>query len=334
METGNKRLINLYILDILQKYTDRNTQLRQCDIIEKLQSEYGIICDRRTVGRVLDDLNDYFDPFDRKIVHISGKGYWLQRTFEEWELRMLVDSVLFSKTISQQQAKALIKKLQRFASKNFEKKVTHVCNLPSLSHTDNEAVAQVVDVINAAIEQEKKIQFIFNEMGLDKKLHPKKNEPYVVNPYQMVANNGRFYLIGNMDGHDNLIHLRIDKMTKIEILAASRKKEEEIPELAHGKKLDLPKHMAEHIYMFSGETVPVWIKTQPNRMGDLVDWFGKDFTIEEEKEDYIVIRVKCNESAIRYWALQYGPNVEVLRPKELRDQLRKDVENMWQKYCK
>ena len=37
-------------------------------------------------------------------------------------------------------------------------------------------------------------------------------------------------------------------------------------------------------------------------------------------------------NAMRYWALQYGPYVEVLKPESLRKQIREDVENMVKKY--
>ena len=43
--------------------------------------------------------------------------------------------------------------------------------------------------------------------------------------------------------------------------------------------LNLPKHMAEHIYMFSGKSIRVKFWTHDFMMNCLVDWFGKDFHI-------------------------------------------------------
>ena len=84
--------------------------------------------------------------------------------------------------------------------------------------------------------------------------------------------------------------------------------------------------------MFSGESVWAEIKTTPDMMGELVDWFGKDFKIEQKEDGYIIIRVKCNGNALRYWALQYGPYVEIIKPVKLREQLKQDAENMYRKY--
>ena len=322
---GSKKMVNVYILNILREYSDENHALTQQDILKQLESDYDVICDRRTVKAYVDE----WIELGWDIVY--DKGYKLiSREFDDAELRILIDSVLFSKSISTRQAQTLIKKLQGFASKYFNAKVSHVCNLPDLNRTVNRQAMYALGIINDAISAKKKIEFIYNEMGTDFKLHPKRKEPYVVNPYQIVANNGKFYLIANYDKYDNVVHFRIDKMKEIKCLNESIKPRSEVPELANG--LNLPKHMAEHIYMFSGESVWAEIKTTPDMMGELVDWFGKDFKIEQEEDGYIIIRVKCNGNALRYWALQYGPYVEILKPVKLREQLKQDAESMYRKY--
>ncbi len=322
---GSKKMVNVYILNILREYSDENHALTQQDILKQLESDYDVICDRRTVKAYVDE----WIELGWDIVY--DKGYKLiSREFDDAELRILIDSVLFSKSISTRQAQTLIKKLQGFASKYFNAKVSHVCNLPDLNRTVNRQAMYALGIINDAISAKKKIEFIYNEMGTDFKLHPKRKDPYVVNPYQIVANNGKFYLIANYDKYDNVVHFRIDKMKEIKCLNESIKPRSEVLELANG--LNLPKHMAEHIYMFTGESVWAEIKTTPDMMGELVDWFGKDFKIEREKEGYIIIRVKCNGNALRYWALQYGPYVEILKPVKLREQLKQDAESMYRKY--
>ena len=167
-------------------------------------------------------------------------------------------------------------------------------------------------------------------MGTDLKLHPKRQEPYIVNPYQIVANNSRFYLIGNYDKYDNIAHIRIDRMTDVRMLDEKAKPMKQIPELANG--FNLPNHMAEHIYMFSGKSIPVKLKTTADMLTQLTDWFGGDFRIIEQNGDEVIVRVTCNEKAMRYWALQYGPYVEILEPLSLREQLKNDIEEMRKKY--
>ena len=325
--TANKKMLNMLILEILQQYSDENHSLTQQEITKLLNQNYGIECDRRSVKNNVMSLKEM--GYDIA----TDKGYrLLSREFDDTELRILIDSILFSKSVSTKQAQGLIAKLRKLASNYFNAKVSHVSNLPELNRTINKQAMYSLDAINDAIAEKKKVQFIYNEIGTDLKLHPKRQEPYIVNPYQIVANNGRFYLIGNYDNHDNVAHIRIDKMTDVKLLEEKVKPMNNVLGLEKG--LNLPKHMAEHIYMFGGESIPVKIKTTSDMIGQLVDWFGTDIKVIEEKADNIVVRVDCNYSAMRYWALQYGPHVEVLSPMGLREQLMEDSINMAEKYSK
>ncbi len=323
--TGNKKMLNMLILEVLKKYSDEDHSLTQQDIIKLLDKNYGMECDRRSVKNNVISLKEM--GYDISM----DKGYRLEsRAFDDSELRILIDSVLFSKSISTRQAKGLIQKIRGLASNFFNAKVSHVSNLPELNRTINKQAMYSLDSINDAIAEKKKIEFIYNEVGIDFKLHPKRPEPYKVNPYQIVANNGRFYLICNYDKYDNVAHFRIDKMTEVRILNEKVKPKSEVQGLEKG--LNLPKHMAEHFYMFSGESVAVEIKTSDYMMNELVDWFGTDFRVLKKGGDTIVVRVTCNKEAMRYWALQYGPSVEIMKPESLRNQLKEDIKIMAEKY--
>lgn len=323
--TGNKKMLNMLILEILRVYSDEEHSLTQQEIIRLLDKNYGMECDRRSVKNNVISLKEMGYDISME------KGYrLLSREFDDSELRILIDSVLFSKSISTRQAKGLIEKIRGLASNYFNAKVSHVSNLPELNRTLNKQAMYSLDAINDAIADKKKIEFIYNEVGTDFKLHPKRNEPYKVNPYQIVANNGRFYLIGNYDKYDDVAHFRIDRMTDVKVLDEKAKPMSKVSELEKG--LNLPKHMAEHFYMFSGESVFAEIKTTPDMMSELVDWFGTDFSVIKKGEDTIVARIKCNYSAMRFWALQYGLYVEILKPENLRKQLQEDICRMGEKY--
>lgn len=327
--TGNKKMLNMLILEILRNYTDEEHSLTQQEIIKLLELNYGMKCDRRSVKNNVLSLKEIGEECGFEIS--MEKGYRLiSREFDDAELRILIDSVLFSKSISTRQAKNLIKKIRNLASKYFNAKVSHVCNLPELNRTINKQAMYSMDIINDAIAEKRKINFIYNDIGTDFKLHPRREEPYVVNPYQIVANNERFYLICNYDKYDNVAHFRIDRMTDVHELEEKIKPMKEVPEL--DGRLNLPKHMAEHIYMFSGSSSAIKLATNADMMSELVDWFGTDFKIMEQDGDRIVVRLNCNEKAMRFWALQYGPYVEVLGPESLREQIKTDIAAMSKKY--
>lgn len=194
----------------------------------------------------------------------------------------------------------------------------------------NNRIQEWQDIINAAIEDKKKIRFFYNALGTDFKLHTKRQEPYTVNPYKVVSVNEKLYLIGSVEEYDDIVNFRLDKMTEVERLEETSRDIND--NLALAKALECPMHTAEKIYMFIGESVWAEIKTTSDMMWPLTDWFGTNFLIKEESGDSIIVLLKCNYSALRHWALQYGPYVEILSPLTLRDQIKIDVQGMWEKY--
>jgi predicted DNA-binding transcriptional regulator YafY len=324
--TGNKKMLNMLILDILREYSDENHKLTQQEIIRLLKSNYDMECDRRSVKNNILCLKEL--GYD---IAMEGGYYLVQREFEDVELRMLIDSVLFSKQLTQKQAKELIQKLCKQGNRYFSAKVSHISNLPDLQYADNKQMMYALDAVNDAIAKKKKISFIYNSYGIDFKLHPRRETPYIVNPYQIVANNSHFYLIGNYDKYENVSHYRLDKMTSVTILDERAKPQKEVKDFADG--FNLPKHMAEHIYMFSGSSVPVKLRTDESMMNELIDWLGKDFRVRKLDEDGdIEVVLLCNEDAMFYWALQYGPYVEIVEPENLRSRIANAVKGMYNKY--
>lgn len=137
-------------------------------------------------------------------------------------------------------------------------------------------------------------------------------------------------MVGNYDKYNDISHYRIDKITRIEILNDASKPMKLVDGMETG--FSLPKHMAEHIYMYSGESISVKVLVDQGIMNELIDWFGKDFVILEKYDKTMKIRVKCNAEAIKYWALQYGNYVEILEPENLRTGVAEIVRNMAEKY--
>lgn len=326
---GNKKMLNMLILEILEKYTDEDHRLTQQEILKLLKDNYGIECDRRSVRNNAEYLIDL--GYDISI----DDGYCLlSREFDDAELQLLINSVIFSKGVTRAQSVALIEKLKSKGNKYFSPHLSYIENYTDLQHTENKQVMINLDIIDDAMTQKRKISFIYNVYGTDFKMHPTRQEPFVFNPYQVVMSNGHYYLVGNYDKYDTISHFRIDRMTEMKLLEEPIKDTRLIKGMENG--LNLPKHMAEHVYMFSGNSVSVLLKTDAKFMNDLVDWFGKDFQImkkyTEDGVDMMEIHVYCNEQAMEYWALQYGKRVTVLEPPSLREKIREDIEGMRERY--
>ena len=331
-----KKMILMNILDILKKYSDAEHTLTQQDIVKILKEEYNTDVDRKTVKRNLLNLLDVEDGlFYTEIERTDKKGndvslctdWYLEREFDDSELRLLIDSLLFSKHIPYNQCKKLIEKLKGLSNVYFEKKVKHICNLPE-NQPQNKELFHTIDVLDDAISKNKKVRFTYNNYGLDKKLHPKRDWKYVVNPYQMVATNGRYYLICNYDRYDGLANYRVDRITNIEMLDEKSKPIKEVTK----DGLNLPKHMAEHLYMFAGDSAEVKFHAKNYIVDQVIDWYGKDIKITPENDEECIIEVTVNRQAFFFWALQYGMHIEVLKPIDIREEIKDALKQMSEKY--
>lgn len=331
-----KKMVTINILNILKKYSDMDHRLTQQDIADILKKEYYMDVDRKTIKRNLMNLLDLDCGIDyTEISRKDEKGnetsictdWYIQPEFNDSELRLLIDSLLFSKNIPHTQCKQLIDKLIGLSNVYFNRKVNHICNLPD-NQPENKEVFYTIDVLDEAISQNKKVAFVYNSYGVDKKLHPRRNEEHIVNPYQMVATNGRYYLICNYDKYDDIANYRVDRMTNIRIIDEPRKP---IKALTEGE-LNLPKHMAEHLYMFAGDSIRAKFKARTYLIDQLIDWYGKDVKINSLNDEECMVEVIVNGEAFYYWALQYGPHIEVVEPNDMRERIAKTVKDLCEKY--
>ena len=136
--------------------------------------------------------------------------FYLVRNFADSELRLLIDSLLFSKHIPYSQCKELIGKLEGLSNRYFRARVGHIRTMPDLS-LHSQQLFYTIEVLDEAISKGRQVSFTYNSYGTDKKLHPRRDSAgnvreYIVNPYQIAAANGRYYLICNYDRYDNVAH--------------------------------------------------------------------------------------------------------------------------------
>ncbi len=336
-----KKMLIINILDILKKYTDEKHRLSQSDILKILKEEYGMEVNRKSIKPNIMNLIEY--GYDINYREVARKGnepmltdFYMNREFTDEELRILIDSLLFSKYIPYNQCKELVEKLEGLSNEYFAYRIRHIRNLPE-NMPENKELFYIISVLDEAIANKKKVIFHYNEYGTDKKLHIRlrddgKPAEYVVNPYQMVATNGRYYLICNYDKYDNVSNYRIDRITDIRLTDDKVKPQKNVKGLEKG--LDLPRHMAEHIYMFSGESATVVFRADKKIVSSIIDWFGRDISFFDEDEKEVSVSVYVNLDAMKYWIMQYSGHVRVLGPQSLVDTIKADLEEIYNKYNK
>ena len=336
-----KKLLIMNILDILRRYTDESHRLSQNDILEILEREYQMKTERKAVKRNLMDLIEFgYDiEYSDSLRMIKGRNgefeeshiltdFYLNHEFTDSELRLLVDSVMFSTHIPSEQSQRLVKKLKGLSNIYFDSRVRYIVK-PPVEKTDNRQLFYNIELLDEAISQGKKVRFHYTEYHSDKKLHNRRRangtvRDYVINPYHMAAREGKYYLICNYDKYDDVTNYRIDRICDIEILDEAAKPFESLPE-SNGQRLDIKDYMTKHPYMFASEDVRAVFRIDKIILSDTIDMFGKNIRLTDETDEQITVSVKVNEMAVEQFAKAFTPFVEIIAPKRLREQM---IDNM------
>ncbi|MBR0414636.1 MAG: WYL domain-containing protein [Clostridia bacterium] len=344
-----KKIIILNILDILNRYTDCEHKLSQKEIQNILKNEYDMKVERKAIRRNLMTLYDCGYPieFETKKREVLNKetgeyednsiyyDFYIEHEFDDTELRLLIDSIVFSSHIPQGDKKRLIGKLESLSNKYFTSRMKHVATAKSKASSTNN-IFYTLEILDEAISKGEQVVFHYDEYGTDKKLHHRKNsagEPreYLINPYQIAATNGRYYLVCNYDKYDQVSNYRLDRISDIRRVEGSKAKPiTSLPGMEKG--LDLTKHMSEHISMFTEK--PVWVKfrAQKYNLNDIIDFFGTDVRFVEETEETVTVSVKISEKDMELWALQFATQVTVLEPQSLAEKCKENIKIAMQRY--
>lgn len=319
-----KKTLIFRIYQILEKYSDEEHPLTQQEIINLLDRDYGIECERKAVGRNISYLKEM--GFD--IENVKAGAYLAARQLENAELRLLIDSVLSSRHINPTHSAQLIEKLIALGGRNFKSHVNHVYSVKEWEKSDNKDFFFNIEIVDEAIENCKKISFDYNKVGLDRKLHTALS--HKGSPYQMLLHNQRYYLMMFDEVFDSVGYYRMDKITNMQILDETAKPLRENP--GYEKGIDYNAFATSLPYMYSDKPVNVSIKCRNYLMDTISDWFGTDFAIKRVDDEHFVATIKASEKAMLYWVLQYNYKIEVLSPQSLRDKVIESLKKTLEKY--
>lgn len=320
-----KKLALIRILQILEKHSDRDHHLKQEEIAELLDRDFGIVVERKAIGRNLSLLKEA--GYD---IESDRKGSWLDsRLFEDAELRMLIDGVMSGRHVTAAYTKQLIDKLCSLSSKYFRAHVKYVYSAEEWNKTENKAVFYNIDLADEAIESGKSLEFDYNKYGTDGKLH--KTASHTVTPYQMLLRNRHYYLMCGHAKWRDVVFYRMDRITNIRLSDEPVIPLNTMP--GYEKGINYQTLTSALPYMLSGKPERVEFFVEKYAVDDVVDWFGKGVTFRE-KEGRILASVVANTQAMEYWAMQYLNAVEVISPLSLREKIAANLAAGAEKYAR
>ena len=313
-KSDNQKLKIFYILDYLQRNSHQDHPIRAAELIQMLDRQHNISCDRKTVYSDIAALQDY----GVDIVSLPGKngGYYIaSRNFELPELKLLIDAVQSSRFLTEKKSRELIEKLCAQCSVHDARLMRRDVLVSGRVKSMNETIYYNVDAIQDAIALNRQITFRYFDRDLNGKRNYRERQ-YEASPYGLCQDNENCYLLAHSPRH-GVTSYRVDRMQDIRIAEETRTP---CPELT-GK--NLTEYANRLFQMFYGETTTVKLRFHRSLTNVVMDRFGRETMLIPDGEEHFVFTVNVAVSPMFLsWVIGFGSKAKILYPESVIDDCR------------
>ena len=353
----DQKLKPYLVLQYLLKYSDENNTRTAYDIIGYLEG-CGIHAERRSIYKDVEDINRILlmlqedvdlEEADMMIAEAeesgdeeeiaelktilydrSKKGFYVrQRKFDVNDMRLLAECVYAAKFIAEGQAKRLVDVVCDFVSEEQAQRIRHNAFLTDRVKTDNRSVLNNISAINEAMcrhidgqpHTPEKISFKYlkhSVSDMSKQVERKAGSRYKVSPFQLLINDGNYYLLAFADYAQDMRTYRVDRMKDIRFTGEPRDGDEIF------KTIDIESYTKRVFSMFGGERKLVEMHFANTLLDAVVDRFGTKYVqYGRVDEDHFSVTATVEISDQFYgWLLGFGDSAKLTYPEELVEKFR------------
>ena len=340
---GNKphqKLKPYAVLQYLMKYTDENHTATASEIVAFLQENCGIDAERRSIYRDIEEINAVALMLEEdctidearamleddlnnelKIVVYDGrkKGFYLrQRHFDLNDVRLLAECVYAAKFVNEGQAKRLVNVVCDLVSEHQAERIRHNTFLTDRVKTNNKNVLNNISVINDAMSRRldgkaKKPEAIsfkylrYNIDDLSHQVESHRGKTYYVEPYQLMINDGNYYLLGIETGSGEERTYRVDRMKDIHRTGSPRKYDEVF------RQIDVKTYAQRVFSMYGGKPARITLLCDMRLLDVMVERFGlKNAVYRKVDGEHFSVSTKVEVSEQFYgWLTGFGTKVKL-----------------------
>ena len=322
----NQKLKLLYLQQMLLEQTDEDTPLSTSRIIEQLE-ENGVSAERKSIYDDMEQLRLF--GLDVQCRKGRGAGWFVgDRDFQLPELKLLMDAVQSSRFITQKKSDALIRKLEKLASRGQARQLQRQVYVSGRVKTMNESIYYNVDRLHQALSARKVITFKYFDLDIRKQRRYRHDgKRYTVTPFGLIWDNENYYLTAFDHGSGQTRHYRVDKMDSISLTNLERQG------AAEEKNYHPADYAQRHFGMFRGEEVTVTLRGKARMVGVVLDRFGQDLILIPDGEDHFTVTLPVMVSPQFFgWLFGLEGDVEVIRPRKVVEEYRARLGKQLEKY--
>ncbi len=310
---NDAKLRPLYLAKILYEQTDDDHFLTTAQLIQILEEQYGIKSHRQTIKTDI-ELLQRFGLDIQEIKSTQNRYNLLDRTFDVVELKLLIDAVVSSKFITKAKSEELAAKLSALAGGYRSAELKRNVSCEGRIKPGNERIYLIVDTINEAINQNKKISFQYFKYNVRKEKKLKKDgEAFVITPLHLIWNGDYYYMIGVYDYKQRLGSFRVDRIAKCPTILS----DEGTPA---PEDFDLNTYLNTTFRMYNSNHSSVELVCDNDVMDAIIDRFGEDVTTyANDMTSFRVVADVAVSHVFYSWVFGFGGKVKIKGPEEVKE---------------
>lgn len=313
------KLRPIYLIDILKERTDEDYYLTTTQLCSILKNEYGIETHRTTIKSDIEMLQQA--GFGIQAVRSTQNQYnFIEREFDIAELKLLIDAVQSAKFMTKAKSDQLVTKLTALAGINKARELKRNLVVDGRNKLENEQILMIVDAVNDAINQRRKIKFQKVEYNVKKErvLHH-GGETYTFSPYSLVWDGDFYYVVGYSDKYQSVGSHRVDRIYQ---------RPEILNEAAVPAPLgfDVNKYIHTTFRMYNAPRREVELVCDNGVMDAIIDRFGPDVeTYACDQQNFRVIAEIAVGNVFFNWIFGFDGKVWIKAPEDVKEQYKEQV---------
>ena len=142
-----------------------------------------------------------------------------------------------------------------------------------------------------------------------------------------IFDDDNYYLIAYYGKHPGVVHYRIDRMDKVEMV------EEQSKDPYNGEPIDLKHHKKTIFGMFQGETQEVKFQADKSLLDVIFDVFGDNITLEPLNDNTVTFKAEVQVSpTFLGWCYSFGNKLKVVSPDFVLDEIQEHIDSLVKMY--
>lgn len=343
----NQKFKSLLVWQFLLKHTDENHSVTINDIIKYLES-YNITADRHSISRdihALQELMNFEDEMDdaelddreklRYSIEFNRGCKIVSRPYAFEDLRLLAECIHSAKFISDKQEQGLLEAIQGLCSdyqiEELENKV-YVFGRPK---TKNRSIMYSMNTVRDAINNNHKISFTYLKYSKDsmtEQVARKKGKPYVVSPFNLIINDGNYYLLAYDTPKERITTYRLDRMRDVRAMISTERE-------GHSayNSLNLDTYLRRVFSMYSsGNLKRVKLRFTNDMLDTVIDRFGSGndliYIFDSDKRHFSVeVEIDVSDQFFA-WVCGFRKKAKIISPPEVEEAFKQFLADITSRY--